>query len=448
MKQRLQQGVRIARTQLRQTKKWVKPVVVLATVLACATAAAQLAPSEPPVPPVSQIGPQDQVNLKGGNQAFARLLADLLAAFLQGRTGFGQALPGLTAAELTAFEEGRVEFTNVETPAAGLGPIFNGVSCIQCHAAPAIGGGSRITVTRFGRVENGVFDPLDALGGSLLQPLTIFPQLHETIPPQANVVAERISPPLFGLGLIEAIPDATLIANAAAPKPDGVKGRAALVTDVVSGQTRVGRFGWKAQQATLLAFSADAYNNEMGITNRFFPNENAPNGNQELLRRFTANKGIDDTVGPDGRSDIDAAADFIRFLAAPPTLTKSASALTGETLFIQSGCATCHTPTLRTGPNSIAALDRRNVNLYSDLLLHDMGTLGDGIGQADAGMREMRTAPLWGIRARDRYLHDGRAHTIDAAIRAHEGEGSVSRDRYTRLSPRLRQSIVDFLGTL
>jgi CxxC motif-containing protein (DUF1111 family) len=262
------------------------------------------------------------------------------------------------------------------------------------------------------------------------------------------VVAQRISTPLFGLGLMEAIPDSTLLSNAAAPKPDGVTGRAAQITDVATGETRIGRLGWKNQQATILAFAGDAYNNEMGITNRLFPTENAPNGNQELLRRFSNNAGIEDTVGPDGRSDIDAAADFMRLLAPPPPLPKSASALTGEVLFSSTGCATCHTPTLRTGPHRIAALDRKNVNLYSDLLLHDMGALGDGIAQANAGMREMRTAPLWGIRARDRYLHDGRANTIDAAIRAHEGEGSVARDRYTRLTPQLRQSIVDFLGTL
>ncbi len=420
MNQRLKRTAQTAAKHIRKTRKWIKPAAVLASVLACATAVAQLAPPGPPR------GPQGPANLQG----------------------FGQALAGLSADLLAAFEEGRVEFTNVETPAGGLGPIFNGRSCAECHTAPAVGGGSRIVVTRFGRVENGVFDPLESLGGSLLQRQAINPQVREFIPHEANVVAQRISTPLFGLGLIEAIPDSTLIANATAPKPDNVSGRAAQVTDVVSGDTRVGRFGWKAQQATILAFSGDAYNNEMGITNRLFPTENAPNGNQELLRRFTTTSGIEDTVGPDGRSDIDAAADFMRFLAPPPTLPKSASALVGENLFTQSGCATCHTPTLRTGPNRIAALDRKNVNLYSDLLLHDMGTLGDGIAQANAGMREMRTAPLWGIRARDRYLHDGRANTIDAAIRAHEGEGGISRDRYTRLSPQLRQSIVDFLGTL
>lgn len=415
---------------LRHTRKLIRPAAVVASILACATAVAQLGPPGPPQGP-------PQAAQQGGPAG--------LPLSLQ---GFGQALAGLSAELIAAFNEGRIEFTNVETPEGGLGPIFNGRSCAECHSAPAVGGGSRTVVTRFGRLENGVFDPLDSLGGSLLQRFAINPAAREIIPHEANVVAQRISTPVFGLGLIEAIPDSTLLANAAAPKPDGVSGRAAEITDVVSGTKRVGRFGWKSQQATILAFSGDAYNNEMGITNRFFPTENAPNGNQQLLRRFTTNSGIEDSVGPDGRSDIDAAADFMRLLAPPPQLPKSASALIGETLFSQSGCSTCHTPTLRTGPNRIPALDRKAVNLYSDLLLHDMGRLGDGIAQANAGTHEMRTAPLWGLRARDRYLHDGRANSVDAAIRAHEGEGAVARDRYNRLTPQLRQSIVDFLNTL
>ena len=419
--------------KLRHSKNFIRPAAVVASVLACATAVAQLGPPGPPPGP-PQGGQQGGPGGQGG-----------LPLNLQ---GFGQALAGLSAELMAAFTEGRAEFTNVETPEGGLGPIFNGRSCAECHSAPVVGGGSRTVVTRFGRVENGVFDPLDALGGSLLQRFAINPAARETIPHEANVVAQRISTPVFGLGLIEAIPDSTLLANAATPKPDGISGRAAEITDIVSGTKRVGRFGWKAQQATILAFSGDAYNNEMGITNRFFPTENAPNGNQQLLRRFTTTSGIEDTVGPDGRSDIDAAADFMRLLAPPPQLPKSASAVIGESLFLQSGCATCHTPTLRTGPNPIPALDRKAVNLYSDLLLHDMGRLGDGIAQVNAGMSEMRTAPLWGLRARDRFLHDGRANSVDAAIRAHDGEGAVSRDRYTRLTPQLRQSIIDFLNTL
>jgi CxxC motif-containing protein (DUF1111 family) len=361
----------------------------------------------------------------------------------------GAPLAGLTAEELAAFEAGKDEFTNVETPETGLGPIFNGNSCVQCHGAPAPGGASPMTVTRFGRNVDGQFDPLTELGGSLLQRFTIDPALLERVPREANVVAQRESTPLFGAGLIEAIPDAAILANAARPKPYGIKGRAAVVRDVVSGDNRVGHFGWKAQQATLLAFAADAYLNEMGITNRFFPTENAPNGNRALLAAFDHSTGLEDVVDPvTGRSDIDAAADFMRLLTPPSKLPQSPAARAGEALFAQTGCADCHTPSMATGSHSVQALSFKTVNLYSDLLLHDMGTLGDGIAQGAAGVREMKTPPLWGVRASAPYLHDGRAPTLDQAIRAHEGEAQVVRNRYLGLTPQQRQQILDFLNTL
>ena len=363
--------------------------------------------------------------------------------------GFGAPLSGLNAAKLAAFNEGRAEFVAVETPEGGLGPIFNGRSCAECHGTPAVGGGSAILVTRFGRTVDGEFDPLEPLGGSLLQRFAIAPAARETIPHEANIIAQRQSTPLFGLGLIEAIPDAAIYQLAAMQKPDGVKGRVGEITDITTGLRRAGCFGWKAQQATLLAFSADAYLNEMGITNRFFPKENAPNGNQELLARFKHTTDPEDQVDPaTGKGDIDIVADYMRFLAAPPTLARGASAAVGESAFFQAGCQHCHTPTMQTGVAPVAALSRKSVAQYSDLLLHDMGSLGDGIAQAGATVREIKTPPLWGLRASAPYLHDGRATTIDAAIRAHDVEGSVSRDRYMRMPPALRQNLIDFLGTL
>jgi CxxC motif-containing protein (DUF1111 family) len=361
----------------------------------------------------------------------------------------GDPLPGLTADELAAFEDGREEFENVETPEGGLGPIFNGASCTQCHNGPAPGGASTTRVTRFGRLANGVFDPLVEKGGSLLQRFAIDPAVREVIPPEANVVAERLSTPLFGAGLIEAIPDAAILDNAGRPKPDGITGRAALITDVASGEQRVGRFGWKAQQATLLAFSADAYLNEMGVTNRFFVEENAPNGDRARLARFDRLPDPEDLLDPvTGHGDIDRVADFMRLLAPPTRIRGTSQAAVGERLFAQIGCAACHQPVMQTGPSGIAALDRRNVELYSDLLLHDMGALGDGIAQADAGPREMRTAPLWGLRVRAPFLHDGRATTLDEAIRAHDGEAARVRDRYVRLAPSQQRDLREFLGTL
>jgi len=290
---------------------------------------------------------------------------------------------------------------------------------------------------------------MDALGGSLLQDFAIAPAAREMIPREATVIALRQSTPLYGSGLIEAIPDSVLVQNAQRAKPDGVRGHASRVVDVVSGQLRVGRFGWKCQQATLLAFSGDAYLNEMGITSRFFPRENAPNGKMSVLETFDTIADPEDVVDPlTGKGDIDHAADFMRLLAPPPRGKVTASVRQGETLFQQVGCAVCHIPTLTTGPNPVAALDRQPVDLYSDLLLHDMGVLGDGIAQGDAGVREMRTAPLWGLRASGPYLHDGRARTVDEAIRAHAGEASVSRDRYQRLNPTQRSQLLEFLNSL
>jgi hypothetical protein len=181
------------------------------------------------------------------------------------------------------------------------------VSCAACHGAPAPGGSSSRTVTRFGATANGVFDPLTALDGTLLHARAIAPVLQEVVPAQANVTARRLTPPLYGDGLIEAIPDATIEANALLSQAAGLGGRAAMVTDVATGELRVGRFGWKAQHATLLSFSGDALNNEIGITNRLFPKAAAPDGNEALLAKFVSPSApIEDLPNPaTGLSEID-----------------------------------------------------------------------------------------------------------------------------------------------
>jgi CxxC motif-containing protein (DUF1111 family) len=362
----------------------------------------------------------------------------------------GAPLPGLDAAALQRFNDGLEEFTNVETAETGLGPIFNNVSCVACHIAPAPGGSSPTFVTRFGHVDaQGRFDPMESLGGSLLQQFAIDPRVREVIPAAANVVARRITTPLFGAGLVEAIPDAAIALEAARHKPDGVRGRASTIIDVTTGVQRIGRFGWKAQQATLLAFAGDAYRNEMGITNRFFPTENAPNGNTALLAQFDRLPDPEDVADPaTGRSDIDAAADFMRLLAPPPRLPGNPSVHEGEGLFVAIGCAQCHRPQYVAGPSPDHLFDRKPVDLYSDLLLHDMGSLADGIAQANAGTKEMRTAPLWGLHLRRAYLHDGRASTLDGAIRQHDGEARVARDRFVHLPPAQARHVLDFLGSL
>ena len=362
---------------------------------------------------------------------------------------FGDPLPGLNAAQLAAFAVGKEEFENVETADGGLGPIFNNNSCVACHSSGATGGASDVLVTRFGRMFRGHFDPLAEKGGSLLQQFAIDLAVQEVIPPEANVIAHRQSTPLFGLGLIEAIPDDAVRQNARRQKPDGVAGRVSEIVDITTGQHRVGRFGWKAQLASLLAFAGDAYLNEMGITSRFFPVENAPNGNTALLAAFDHFADPEDEADPvTEKGDIDAAADFMRLLAPPPRLPLTQSGRAGEMVFGQVGCAVCHQPTMITGRSPVAALDRKPVNLFSDLLLHDMGALGDGIGQEPAGPREMKTPPLWGLRASGPYLHDGRAATVDEAIRGHDGEGAKARERYNRLSPQQRRQLIEFLNTL
>ncbi|EDY22447.1 protein of unknown function DUF1111 [Chthoniobacter flavus Ellin428] len=387
-------------------------------------------------PPNNKVRARRQIHHHDGNAPHAN-----------GR--LGDPLPDLTQDQLAAFTDGLGEFENVETPESGLGPVYNNTSCANCHSAPIVGGASAATVTRFGRMDKGVFDPLSQDGGSLMQSRAIDPAALEHVPADATVVAQRLVTPLFGAGLIEAIPDAAIQDLAKRKKADGVLGRPALVQDVTTGTMRVGRFGWKAQQATLLAFAADAYVNEMGITSRFFPTENAPNGDQKLLAEFDKTADPEDQVDPaTGKSDIDKAADYMRFLAPPALPRVNSEVQLGLNLFMRVGCAECHVPTLFTGPNTVRALDRKPVNLFSDLLLHDMGSLNDGIAQADALANEMKTAPLWGLRHRAPYLHDGRAPTLFLAITGHDGEAAPARDRFNKLPSSQQKQLVDFLNSL
>jgi CxxC motif-containing protein (DUF1111 family) len=185
------------------------------------------------------------------------------------------------------------------------------------------------------------------------------------------------------------------------------------------------------------------------VTGRFFPVENAPNGNMALLA--TSDKVLDpeDALGAGAtKSDSDLAADFMRLLAPVPALAGNSVSASGALVFREVGCAVCHVPSYKTGPSPVAALANKAVDLYSDLLLHDMGKLGDGIAQPPASMAEMRTAPLWGLRLRDRYLHDGRASTLDMAIVAHDGEARVARDRYSKLTAAKKSALMAFLATL
>ena len=375
------------------------------------------------------------------------------AATAPAASGFGAAISGLTVDEKARFAAGHEVFVETEDAADGLGPVFNDNSCVACHSTPEAGGGSTRVETRFGKeTRRGGFDALESLGGSLIQEQGIGVQAEcnfvgETVPAEANVTAGRRTTPLFGLGLVDAVPDATLVALAARQRmrTPATAGRTHLVPDAVSGEQHVGRFGWKAQVSSLLHFAGDAYLNEMGITSPFFPDENCPQGDCSLLR-------CDLVPDPeDDGADVFQFADFMSLLAPPPRLAASADKRVvgdGQRVFDRAGCADCHTPSLRTGASEVAALSNREFAPYSDFLLHDMGALGDGIAQNGAEPREMRTAPLWGLRVLETFLHDGRATTIENAILAHDGQGRMARERFRNLSKDDRTSLLRFLRTL
>jgi CxxC motif-containing protein (DUF1111 family) len=361
---------------------------------------------------------------------------------------FGGPLANLSEQQLSDFLAGDEEFRRVFTPETGLGPVFNGNSCLMCHSEGGVGGGSSINVTRFGLLDaKGKFDPLTELGGSLLQSHGIDPLFQEVVPPEANIVAQRRSTPLFGLGLIEAIPDATILNNLLGRKAMGVTGRAAYVIDPVTGEKRVGRFGWKSQHATLLAFAGDASMNELGISNHVFRLENVPNGASLAASEIYGD--VEDRIDEaTGKSGVDRLADFMRLLSEPKQLPFTTAADAGERWFIQAGCQQCHLKVMFTGKSDIAALDRKPVFLFSDLLLHDMGSLGDGIAQGDAGPRELRTSPLWGLRMQSSFLHDGRATTLVDSILMHDGEAAPSVYHYLHLPEDQQQELLEFLRSI
>jgi CxxC motif-containing protein (DUF1111 family) len=339
-------------------------------------------------------------------------------------------------------EDGATLFHAEFTPEQGLGPLFNARSCVACHSSPTAGGmgpnGLGVAL-RAGRYEAGTFDPLIGRGGPFARSRSVaefgYPcRVRPGIPDGANLTSVRNAPALYGLGLIDTIPDEAILAGVTSTA-DGVHGRPNLVVDT-AGRARVGRFGWKADTATLHQFVGDAFRNELGITNPVAPQDHA-SSDSDLLGCAGAG------VGPSpeaGDLTVDAVTAYIAALAAPqaqPTDTQAE----GERLFRATGCAACHTPSLGAG--------EQQVPLYSDLLLHDMGsTLDDGVVQEQAVGRDWRTTPLWGLRLRERFLHDGRARTLQEAIQAHGGEASAATRMFRSLAPEERDTLLRFLGAL
>ena len=364
----------------------------------------------------------------------------------------GAPLAGITPAEFSEFRLGLDDFTEVETAEEGLGPAYNGTSCAVCHNLPAIGGGGVILEVRAGyRSGDGSHQGLNPAGDTLIHMLsTPMHACQPIIPDDVDVIARRAPIPLFGAGLVEAISDDTIqsLEDPTDRNRDGISGRAAIVVDLATGERRVGRFGWKAQHATLLTFGADAYRNEMGITNDVFPQESAFGVSTAQMRLCDPFPDPEDRPDPvTRRRGIDNFASFMKFLAPVPRAESNAVTAAGERTFAAIGCAACHVPTVMTGPSAHPAFDRKPVPLFSDLLLHDIGT-GDGIQQAAADGAEIRTPALWGLRFRRPLLHDGSAATIADAIARHAAEAELARRGYERLSPDEHQQLLAFLRSL
>jgi CxxC motif-containing protein (DUF1111 family) len=433
-----------------------------------------------------------------------------------GTPGAGTPLKGLTADETAFFQDGLRRFATIESVTGGqnngLGPRFNSNSCLSCHVQPNAGGSSptanpEIAIATLNGAKNGVpwfiaqKGPIrearfklsadgsndggvhnlfvvtgrsDAPGCNLAQPN--FLPAGDPLTGQGgnpNIIF-RIPTPVFGAGLIESIPDSAILANmkadASLKKAMGISGHPnAHLSGNANRSANDGtitRFGWKAQNKSLLLFAGEAYNVEIGVTNQLFPQERDEtpgcvlNPTPEDTSNFTTTSTPTSNPNIAALSDIEAFANFMRMLAPPTPAPDTASTVQGRALFAKVGCAFCHTPSFTTG-KAIAsgsatlpsvALSNQPVHLFSDLLVHHMGRdLADGITQGAAGPDEFRTAPLWGVGQRIFFLHDGRTTDLVKAIEDHrspDSEANQTIETFNRLSAQQRQDIINFLRAL
>ena len=432
-----------------------------------------------------------------------------------GMSGFGEPLPEIAHAganniDRQNFMQAQMTFKEIFN-LPQLGPIFNNRGCAACHWQPSMGGsGEAISEIRVRDNPSGgpvhLFAADNCLRGGAQQqgsnsvftaglmsmPLgcqisdpncnlspcqkaeltattfsTDLPMCDPTSQAFANggnCTAERQSTPLFGLGLVEAVPDATLIALAAS-EPADIRGIPKMLQEL--GSTRVGRFGWKDDGATLRGFAVLATSNELGLTTPDNPVEvsTCAMGESQFGVSLEDSASPEDTIDATGRAKLDRMVDFIRALSPPPRLAETHSAKLGGAIFEQLGCAGCHVENLRTASNPAAfvptttggvpitpslnrALANKEIHPFSDFLLHDMGSLGDGISSGAAGPTMMRTAPLWGLRAKARYLHDGRAEDIPTAISLHDGQAASAAAAFKQLSADQQQELLDFLDSI
>src|SRR5438105_5875357 len=362
----------------------------------------------------------------------------------------GAPLPGLTLEQRALFERGRGLFQTEFTPETGLGPLFNNNACSQCHEDPVVGGiGEEVerhaTAFRATAFRAPTCDDLGAHGGPVIQD-SVTPALHaalgidrEPVPAAATDTAVRTTASLLGFGLLEAVPDAEILVRADPfdRNGDGISGRPNRTAD-----GRIGRFGRKAQVATLRDFNRDAFVMEMGVTDPGNPTEQTVGG-QPLP------PGVDPVADPEISQDqFDAADAFVRFLAPPPREQLNLAGQMGAVTFARIGCASCHIPALLTGASPIPALRFKTVRAFTDLLLHDMGPDLADIVLGESLPSEFRTEPLMGLRFATAFLHDGRAATIEDAITLHSGEGLRARNRFLRLSAFERDALLRFLRSL
>ncbi|HET9952446.1 MAG TPA: di-heme oxidoredictase family protein [Candidatus Eisenbacteria bacterium] len=366
---------------------------------------------------------------------------------------FDQPLEGLSNGELGQFQRGQTQFRRAFTVREGLGPIFNNISCASCHSGDGRGRPEN-ALTRFSRGT----DPDLAEGGPQIQDKAIPGAEAERLPIGVEV-SHRMPPPVFGVGLIEAIDEAGILANEDPndANGDGISGRANMVappafvpaTEIGGGAApRVGRFGRKAQVTSLLQQTVDAYHQDMGITTTFRPLENTNPLSSVVV------PGLDQAPDPelDGGA-VNDVMQYMRMLAPPTPGEMTPRREQGAALFASAKCGSCHIPTLRTGAHEIEALADRDVTLYSDLLLHDLGDgLADHRPDGSADGLEWRTAPLWGLRITREFLngslfllHDGRARSVEEAIRLHGGEAAAARDAFAAMTGDERAALLDFV---
>ena len=361
-----------------------------------------------------------------------------------------------TVVALRSFNDNRFVFEEVEKISDGLGPTYNAQSCRECHQNIVTGGASQVAEHRTGRME--LLQFVESAGGSLIQSRATNADIFERVPFEDSISTLRISTNTLGAGFIEAIPNDTLLAIRNG-QPAAIQGRALEVAVLEANNApRIGRFGWKSQHASLESFAADAYLNEMGITSRLLPDENTS------LGRFVGfGTPYDPVPDPeDDGTDVKSFANFMRATKAPPRGPINATVRAGEVLFSQAGCNACHVGNIRTAAPGTRinggamrvrdAVGNKVIHPYSDFLLHDVGT-GDGIpvlpGADFAGTAsEIRTAPLWGLRARNRLMHDGLSFTKQEAIARHANQAATAKSAYDALSQAQKDQVLAFLDSL